>query len=256
MSQPNQPVLPKNVTRLAEGESFCFSCHPAIACFTDCCRQLELPLTPYDVLRLKRSCGLSSEEFLDRFVIIEHDGQEAFPRLYLSMVDDGRESCVFVSKQGCTVYADRPGACRAYPLGRAAIRKAPDNTEGAADMDEFFVLLKEQHCQGFAELQSQNISRYSAEQGLDRYNHFNDAVASILQHDQIRAGKKLSEAQIDQFVLALYNLDTFRRLLFAGELPQRLPLTDTTTTQQLANDEELLRYGIQWLAKQIFGDHA
>jgi len=141
-------------------------------------------------------------------------------------------------------------------LGRAAIRKAPDNTEGAADMDEFFVLLKEQHCQGFAELQSQNISRYSAEQGLDRYNHFNDAVASILQHDQIRAGKKLSEAQIDQFVLALYNLDTFRRLLFAGELPQRLPLTDTATTQQLANDEELLRYGIQWLAKQIFGDHA
>ncbi len=251
----NQPLLPRNVIRLEKGESFCFSCHPGIACFTDCCRQLELPLTPYDVLRLKRSCGLSSEEFLDRFVIIEHDGQEAFPRCYLSMVDDGRESCVFVSEQGCTVYADRPGACRAYPLGRAAIRKTPANTEDAADMDEFFVLLKEQHCQGFSEQQSQNASLYSAEQGLDRYNHFNDAAAAILQHEQIRAGKKLSEAQIDQFVLALYNLDTFRRLLFAGELPQSLDF-NVAATGQPDTDEELLLYGIQWLEQQLFGHHA
>ncbi len=170
----NPPVLPQNVTRLEDGESFCFACHPAIACFTDCCRQLELPLTPYDILRLKKACALTSEEFLDRFVIIEHDGQEAFPRFYLSMVDDGRESCVFVAKAGCTVYEDRPGACRAYPLGRAAIRQTNgDMGNRAVRMDEFFVLLKESHCQGFAEQQPHTASSYSTEQGLERYNHFN-----------------------------------------------------------------------------------
>lgn len=252
----NPPVLPQNVTRFEDGESFCFACHPAIACFTDCCRQLELPLTPYDILRLKKACALTSEEFLDRFVIIEHDGQEAFPRFYLSMVDDGRESCVFVAKAGCAVYEDRPGACRAYPLGRAAIRQTNgDMGNRAVRMDEFFVLLKESHCQGFAEQQPHTASSYSTEQGLERYNHFNDAVAAILQHDQIRQGKKLSEKQLDLFTLALYNLDSFRTRLFAGNLPDCPPLDDTTTIR-LINDEELLLYGIQWLEKQLFGNHA
>jgi len=50
----NQHLLPRNVTRIEKEETFHFSCHPSIGCFTDCCRQLELALTPYDILRLKK----------------------------------------------------------------------------------------------------------------------------------------------------------------------------------------------------------
>ena len=241
----NQPLLPKNVTRIEKEETFCFSCHPSVACFTDCCRQLELALTPYDVLRLKKGCGLRSEEFLDRYVIIEQEEHETFPRFYLTMVDDGRASCVFVSDAGCTLYQDRPGACRAYPLGRAAIRQADDT------MDEFFVLLRESHCQGFQEQQEQNGATYSTEQGLAIYNRFNDAVAAILQHEQIRQGKRLSENQIEQFILALYNLDQFRTLLLAGQIPGTTEVDDTTR-QRLAEDEELLLYAIDWLKNTLF----
>lgn len=241
----SQPLLPKNVKRIEKEETFHFACHPAVSCFTDCCRQLELALTPYDVLRLKKGCGLHSEEFLDRYVIIEQEEHETFPRFYLTMVDDGRASCVFVSDAGCTLYQDRPGACRAYPLGRAAIRQADDT------MEEFFVLLQESHCQGFHEQQEQNGTTYSTEQGLTIYNRFNDAVAAILQHDQIRQGKRLSENQIEQFILALYNLDQFRTLLFAGQLPGTTQLDDTTR-HRLADDEELLLYAIDWLKKRLF----
>ncbi len=239
------PLLPKNVTRIEKEETFRFSCHPSVSCFTDCCRQLELALTPYDVLRLKKGCGLRSEEFLDRYVIIEQEEHETFPRFYLTMIDDGRASCVFVSDAGCTLYQDRPGACRAYPLGRAAIRQA-DNT-----MDEFFVLLRESHCQGFQEQQEQNGATYSTEQGLAIYNRFNDAVAAILQHEQIRQGKKFSEEQIEQFILALYNLDQFRTLLFTGQLPGAIQLNDTTR-QRLTDDEELLLYAVDWLKDLLF----
>jgi len=241
----SQPLLPKNVTRIEKEATFRFSCHPSVACFTDCCRQLELALTPYDVLRLKKACSLSSEEFLDRYVIMEQEEDETFPRFYLTMVDDGRASCVFVSDAGCTLYQDRPGACRAYPLGRAAIRQADDT------MDEFFVLLQESHCQGFQELQEQNGATYCTEQGLAIYSRFNDAVAALLQHDQIRQGKKFSEEQIEQFILALYNLDQFRTLLFTGQIAGATKVDDTTR-QRLADDEELLLYAIDWLKDILF----
>ncbi|MDO9041877.1 MAG: YkgJ family cysteine cluster protein [Desulfocapsaceae bacterium] len=241
----SHPLLPKNVTRIEKEATFRFSCHPSVVCFTDCCRQLELALTPYDVLRLKKGCGLRSEEFLDRYVIIEQEEHGTFPRFYLTMIDDGRASCVFVSDAGCTLYQDRPGACRAYPLGRAAIRQA-DNT-----MEEFFVLLQESHCQGFQELQEQNGATYCTEQGMAIYNHFNDAVAAILQHEQIRQGKRLSENQIEQFILALYNLDQFRTLLFTGQLAGTTEVDDTIR-QRLVDEEELLLYAIDWLKNILF----
>ena len=112
--------LPNNVKQLAEGESFCFSCHPEVHCFCDCCQQLELALTPYDVVRLKDVLGLTGKEFLDQYAVIEYEEGDIFPRVYLAMQNDGRESCPFVSVDGCTVYEGRPSACRTYPLRRAA----------------------------------------------------------------------------------------------------------------------------------------
>jgi uncharacterized protein len=249
----NPPLLPQNVTRIGGEETFRFSCHPAISCFTECCRQLELALTPYDILRLKKACGLGSDEFLHRYVIMEQEEHETFPRLYLTMVDDGRESCVFVSPAGCTVYEDRPGACRAYPVGRAAIRQ-PESGMGKRDgIEEFFVLIQEGHCRGFQEQQVQNATSYAQGQGLSPYNRFNDAVAAILQHEQVRRQKRFSEDRIEQFILALYNLDQFRTMLFAGDLPGTPPL-DETTKDRLRDDEELLLHAIDWLRKTLFTD--
>ncbi len=237
-----QVQLPKNVSRIEAEEAFSFACHPDVDCFTDCCRQLELALTPYDVLRLTRETKMDSGYFLEQYVIQEQEAEEAFPRFYLTMVDDGRASCVFVSDKGCTVYPGRPGACRAYPMGRAAIRQ-DDNS-----MEEFFVLLKEPHCHGFAEKEEQNSIKYSIGQGLTEYNTFNDAVALLLQHDKIRKGLHLSPAQIDYFVLALYDLDSFRKQLQDRTLPGSEKF-DTTIHE---TKEQLLLFGIEWLQQELF----
>ena len=241
-----QAILPRHVARLARSEKFNFSCHKDVKCFTECCRLLELALTPYDVLRLRLATGLTSGQLLDDYIIIEQDPGEPFPRLYLTMVDDGRASCVFVAEQGCTVYAHRPSACRAYPLGRAASRRADGS------MEEHFVLMKEAHCQGFAEPVSQNAMQYSIDQELVVYNRFNDAVAAIIQHESIRTGLILSAKQIDLFVLALYNIDTFREMIFSG-LINNIPLTSPEIDQLKHDDEKLLLFAIDWLQKQLFG---
>ncbi len=207
---------------------------------------LELALTPYDVLRLRLATGLTSGQLLDGYIIIEQDPGEPFPRLYLTMVDDGRASCVFVGKQGCTVYAHRPSACRAYPLGRA-LKRCENGT-----MEEHFVLMKEAHCQGFAEPVPQNAVQYSIEQELVVYNRFNDAIATILQHDSIRRGLILSAKQIDLFILTLYNIDSFREMVFSDRRGD-IMLTPSEKNDLKSDDEKLLLFGINWLKKQLFG---
>jgi len=237
-------LLPEYVTRIYPGSSFSFSCHKGVNCFTECCRLLELALTPYDILRLRKGTGLHSGELLEEYVIIEHNPGEPFPRFYLTMVDDGRASCVFVAESGCTVYDHRPAACRAYPLGRAAIRGTDEVIE------EHYVLMKENHCRGFAEKAVQNIGKYCREQGLEVYNRFNDRVASILQHDSIRKGFMPSKKQTDLYTLALYNIDTFREYLLSDKIES--VRFAAPTEKDLQNDEQLLLFAIDLLYDELY----
>lgn len=244
MEKMSKPLLPKNVEQIGESKHFSFACHKRISCFTDCCRQLDLALTPYDVLRLKNGLGISSTEFLNRYVIIEEDDNDAFPHLYLTMVDDGRASCVFVSKEGCSVYQDRPGPCRAYPMGRAS-KRGKDN-----QLEQFFVLLHEDHCKGFDEKALQSPLQYSRDQGLDSYNTFNDALIPILQHDKIRQGMVLTKEQRDYFTLALYDLDNFRKNLFSCKLTDTIISTEEKNA--LVEDTDLLLFAVEWLREKLF----
>ncbi|MBC8208914.1 MAG: YkgJ family cysteine cluster protein [Desulfobulbaceae bacterium] len=244
----NTPLLPKNVTRIQADEPFTFACHPGVSCFTECCRELELALTPYDCLRLRQATGLNSTELLNRHVIMEQEPHETFPRFYLTMVDDGRASCVFVSPDGCTVYQDRPAACRTYPMGRAAIRQPGNRTE------IFHVLVRETHCLGFSEQQEHTAESYNQDQSLEQYNRFNDNLIAILQHDQVRQGRQFSQEQIDSFTLALYDLDRFRHLLQTGQLPEHKSGQITADPDQLADDEALLLWSMDWLSAVLFNN--
>ena len=237
--------LPEYVTRLDGRETFAFACHSGVRCFTDCCRMLELALTPYDVLRLRKATGLTSRELLEHYIITEQDPGEPFPRFYLTMVDDGRASCVFVSPEGCTVYPHRPSACRAYPLGRAAVRA------GNGAILEHFVIMKEAHCRGFLEATQQTPLQYSIDQELTVYNSFNDAVVQILQHDAIRQGLIPARKDIELFTLALYDLDTFRQMLMEDKVESTI--LSPPEKDRLQEDEELLLFAIELLKRQLFG---
>lgn len=73
-------------------EGFTFACHPEVPCFNECCRRLNLVLTPYDVLRLKNHLGLSSEEFIERHTVVE-SGQNGWPLPRLAMADNDEQTC-------------------------------------------------------------------------------------------------------------------------------------------------------------------
>lgn len=89
----------QGLTVLRPEDSFRFACHDRLDCFTRCCRDIAIFLTPYDILRLKKSLGISSEAFLRNYTatLVSEAG---LPVVLLKMRDDAAKSCPFVTPQG------------------------------------------------------------------------------------------------------------------------------------------------------------
>jgi len=232
-------LLPDQIRPLTDDERFRFRCHPGLSCFTECCRELELALHPYDVLRLARCLGITTAAFLDRYALVEQGADDLFPRVFLAMVNDGRASCPFVSTQGCLVYEDRPAPCRTYPLGRGA------SLQEGGTVAIFHVLLTEPHCRGFAEATEQDVALWTAGQGLAPYHRMNDLLLRLVQHPQTKAGWRPTASQCQHYLSTLYDLDRFR-----GKLPATTPDHD----QLASNDEQLLACAVDYLIREFHGD--
>ena len=240
--------FPENVTRLCGLKGFSFGCHPDIDCFTECCRELDLILTPYDVLCLSKELQMKPAAFIERYVVLELDENDVFPVLYLGMVDDGRASCPFISGNGCKVYNGRPGACRAYPVGRGVTLDENGNKR------ELYVLVKEDHCRGFSEEQSYTVAEWFENQGLIEYNEINDELLTLLQHQNVSKGMRLTEKQKDNFLLALYKLDEFRDLISSPGFQEEFKIAEEEIRSVLSDDLKLLRFGIHWLKETLFAE--
>ncbi|OQX12247.1 MAG: hypothetical protein BWK76_17990 [Desulfobulbaceae bacterium A2] len=238
------PLPSGQVRRLKPDETFSFRCQPGVPCFTACCHDLELALGPYDVLRLRRRLGISSRELLDRYVIVEQE-DGSLPHCFLTMVDDGQASCVFLTPQGCAVYPDRPAACRTYPLGRAAYRHSQGDGTSV-----YHVLLREEHCQGFAAEVQTDAAGYSTDQGLDIYNRMNDLLLPLVQHERLRSGMTVFPAHAQLYLDTLFDIDGFVRRL--------ADTTDSEQAQELrqaagdGDEERLLACAVRWLLPRLF----
>src|SRR5574337_1167851 len=63
---PESPVLP---AALDGAKTIRFSCHRAVACWNACCSNIDISLTPVDIVRLKSRLGMTSTEFLHRYTV-------------------------------------------------------------------------------------------------------------------------------------------------------------------------------------------
>jgi uncharacterized protein len=232
-----------------EDHSFSFACHPALPCFTECCRDLRLVLTPYDILRLKSRLGLPSPDFLDQYTTIKPGEHNGFPAVLLKMQENERRTCPFVTPSGCRIYEDRPGACRIYPIGRASSR-----TQGQDQAREFHFVVKEAHCLGFNETQQWTVPSWSQDQGLQPYALYNDLWSEIITHKGSLGPEEMISKKMQMFFMACYNLDQFRRFVFESTFLSRFDLPEETIIGMKTGDEELLKLALQWLKFSLFGE--
>jgi Fe-S-cluster containining protein len=237
---------------LPAGKRFRFSCHKSVPCFTDCCRDLHLVLTPYDVLRVERALGMDSTEFLEKYTEGGTDPDWGVPIVKLRMGATPGRSCPFVTKDGCSIYADRPGACRAYPLGRAARRSPARSVPGC--VEEQYFLVRETHCLGFQETEEWTAGAWMNDQGLAPYNGMNDLWMGFLSRYRPGSRKELGPKQWQMFFMACYSLDRFREFVFGTRFLSVFSIPRATEEKIRKTDEELLRFSFQWLAFSLFGD--
>ena len=225
-----------------------FWCHPEIPCFTTCCADLHLVLSPYDILRMKRRLQLPSGEFIKQYTE-PHDGSESiFPLMRLKMRDDEGRPCPLVSPKGCTIYEDRPGACRLYPLGRAAAGGVPGNGE-----QSFYFVVNESHCLGFTEGKEYTLEEWIQDQGVRLYNEMNRPWVEIVTSKNPRL-RELTEQKLGMFHMASYNLDRFRDFVFQTKFFKVFDVSPGEIEKVASDEVELMKLGMRWLRFALFGE--
>ena len=248
LPNPSNPILP---IRLELDDAFSFDCHPGIACFNQCCRQIDIQLTPYDILRLKTRLGLSSRDFLLRYTVpFEMDGH-GVPGLKLRTRGETTE-CQFLTEQGCGVYEDRPAACRYYALGLMSMRRK----DSPVDEDSYFVV-KEAHCLGHQEPVTQTIRDYRKNQGVDVYDDLNREWRQVVLKKRSCGPTigKPTDRSLQLFFLASYDLDGFRDFVRSPSFNEVYEVTDAEREQLMSDDVALMRFGFRFLKQSLFGEN-
>ncbi len=234
--------------RLQLADTFTFLCHKDLPCFNTCCRNKHLPLTPYDVLRLKNGLNITSDDFLTQYTVYSLDPDSGFPVLSLNMGGEPDKSCPFVSSSGCRVYNDRPTACRLYPLGRASGRSSEQ-----ADWEGFFFMLDTPRCLGTMEQKEWKIREWQDDQGTLPYIKMNDGMLDIVFHPKKNREKPLDERQLQKIMVACYNLDVFREFVFNTGFLELYEVDEETRSKIKNDDTALLNLGLAYLRKTLFG---
>ena len=226
-----------------------FRCHKGISCFNECCKHADIQLTPYDILRLKDNLGMSATEFLKNHTVPFEMDKDGVPGVKLRTDEDG--ACLFITEEGCSVYADRPPACRYYPVGHMAVHMA-----GAKDDEVRYFLVKEEHCKGHQEDRSISISDYRKEQEVEVYDQLNREYLQLILKKK-SAGPTIgrpSDTSLQFFFMCAYDIDRLRRYVLSDAFKAAYDLDEGFYATVEKEDIALMQFGIRLLKQVLFGD--
>ena len=254
MSQPNIP-FPQSpvVPNMVDGSHVIqFSCHKGIGCWNACCSNIDISLTPYDILRLKKRTGLSSAEFLTKYTVPYEMEKDDIAGVKFRTVEGGT-ACQFMTPEGCAVYEDRPTACRYYPVALVSMRK-----EGEAFDKDSYALVKEDHCKGHEVARSVSIDAYRQEQGVVDYDELARGWRQLVLKKKSTGptvGKpSLKSRQL--FFMACYNHDQFRAFVASDAFGQLFSLSREEREKIVGDDVELMLFGFRFLRQVLFGEES
>lgn len=227
-----------------------FACHPGVPCFTACCHNIKIILTPYDILVLSERLGMKSSDFITQYTEPTFLEKTDMPGVKIKLRED-TGGCPFVTPEGCTVYADRPSACRYYPVGMADFHEGGTND---AEEQKFFFLVKEPHCKGFEEDKHWTIGEWRQDQGVDVRDEMNkEWLRLVMRRKSFGYQATLSEGAKRMFFMASTDLDSFRRFIFESSFLDTYEVDQEILDKIREDDIELMHFSFKYLANTLFG---
>ncbi len=240
-------IMPKKLTMDSKIK---FRCHPGVSCFTSCCGNIDIILTPLDILRLRKRIGIDSDEFLLRYTKPVFIQKTDMPGVQIHLTEEGR--CPFVTEEGCLVYSDRPSACRYYPVGMADFHEG--TKEDLQDSERFFFLVKEDYCKGHDEDKVWTIREWRADQGLDERDELNKGwMELVMRRKSFGYQASLSEQAQKIFFMASTNLEKFRKFVFSSSFLDTYDMDQKMLETIKEDDIALLKFSYLYLASSLFG---
>jgi len=221
-----------------------------VPCFTACCHNIKIVLTPYDILVLSKRLDILTHEFVTTYTEPTFLEKTDMPGVQIKLTEE-KKGCPFVTPEGCTVYEDRPTACRYYPVGMA------DFHEGGSDdarEDKFFFLVKEPHCKGFEEPKEWTIREWRVDQGVDKRDEMNkEWLRLVMRRKSYGFQATLSEGAQRMFFMASTDLNSFRRFILESSFLDTYEVDEETIAKIKEDDIELMHFSFAYLANTLFG---
>lgn len=237
--------FPEGMRPLEKNEKFSFDCHSGVDCYMTCCRNVDMFLYPYDVLRLKQYLKIPSQEFMENYTtIVKGVSHPYFPAVMLRLVEEENKPCPFLTEEGCGVYVDRPSACRTYPLERGVDRSPEKGRD-----HEFYLMTSHAYCHGHEESREFTMKKWTRDQRLDDYNMMNDLWAEVdtVFSTNPWAGEGSGGPKQQVAFTVCYDIDNFRLMLAKHSLLDRFNIAKNQKRRIKESDTELLKFGFEWL---------
>jgi Fe-S-cluster containining protein len=236
--------------RLGPKDTFSFRCHPGIGCFNRCCRNLNLFLYPYDLVRLKNNLKLTSDIVIEQFVDVVMREGNYFPDVLLKMVENAEKICPFLSEAGCSVYDDRPDACRTFPLEKGVLYEP-----GGRQAETVCYFKPPDFCQGPSESTLWTLPDWDKDQQSGIYHRMTLKWAELKQLFQANPwGPDGMESPMAKMAfMATYNVDKFREFVFGSSFMKRYHVASSVLKKIKTSDAELMLFGFSWVRLFVWG---
>lgn len=246
---PGSPLVPE----MSDGnKKIQFQCRKGIACWNACCSNIDISLTPYDIVRLKQRLNMSSGELLQKYTVPYELEPGGIAGVKLRPVENGT-ACQFMTAEGCNVYEDRPTACRYYPVALLSMRKQDEYTDTSS-----YALVKEEHCQGNLEPRNLTIDGYRKEQGVEEYDELARGWRQLILKKKSSGPSvgKPTKRSLQLFFMVCYDLDRFREFVISKGFTELYDLPADEMSKLLTDDTELMLFGFRFLKQVLFGENS
>lgn len=227
---------PDAAQNLTEKSDFAFACHDALPCFTQCCRDVNIYLTPYDVLRLRQALRMGSSEFLTKYTRSFLAKAGNIPVVQLLM-DSQTLCCPFVCEEGCRVYENRPWACRMFPL------------DLSSSDSQFRVIAAEKLCKGLGERTRRTVGDWLQSQGILEYAEMDREFQSVVP-EGFRPGAAMNEG-LGRMLFMAYDLDRFSELIGDSRFLKLHDIDDKLLSLVREDMKELLKLAFSYIRLQV-----
>jgi uncharacterized protein len=235
---------------IKETERFPFQCHSGLSCFMVCCRNADMYLYPYDIIRMKNRLGISSGEFLEQHTVTAIRGNPFFPNVMLKMSDQDDKACPFLTGNGCRVYEDRPFSCRAYPMERGV---SPLDHLGNRDILHFFAV--HSYCKGHGERREWTVREWIENQEILPFIEMNDPWTDldVIFRTNPWGEQGLNAKPFKMAFMASYNMDAFRSFVFNSSFLERFAISQGRIKDIQNSETALLKLGFDWITFFLTG---